>query len=132
MGTKKKVVEKAVKAEKKVQYYVQCILMTDGKEESRWHDISDTMKDAEAYCKIQMAPSEFSKEWAMSKRPDDPDEDESTPTKEVSCNVTSKKYVNCTISMILKTGKQTVIEEIEHPLAPKRFIPEPAESSAEL
>lgn len=130
MGTKK---ASPPKADKKVQYYVQCILIVDGKEESRWHDISDTMKEAEAYCKIQMAPSEFSKEWAMAKRPEDPDE-ENTPTKDVSCNMTSRKYVNCIISMILTNGKQTVIEEMIHPLAPELSVDQMdnAESSVEM
>ena len=113
--------------EKKTQYYVQCILITNGKEESRWHDISDTMKEAEAYCNKQMSPSEFSKEWAMITRQGNPaerrdaeeEDEEKLPALDVGYNMTHKKYVNCVISMILKTGKTTVIEELIHPLAPR-------------
>lgn len=125
MGTKKK-----PPAEKKVQYYVQCILIVDGKEERRWHDTSDTMKEAEDYCKIQMGPSEFSKQWAAS-IPSEPESETGDQTVELSCNMTSKKYVNCVLSMILKTGKTTVIEEMIHPLAPLK-VPPVDESSVEM
>lgn len=118
MPAKKKVVE-----EKKVQYHVQCMLIKNGKEESRWHNIVDTLAEAEEYCKAQMEPSEFDKNWQAM--------DEDKEAKKYSCNMSSQKYVNCTISMILKSGKMTVIDERLHPLM-RKSIPEPRDSSAEL
>jgi hypothetical protein len=35
----------------------------------------------------------------------------------LECNKTKNKYVNCTISMLMKSGKSTVIDERIHPLA---------------
>ena len=108
------------KPAKKTQFHVQCVLMTDGKEESRWHNIVDTMDEAEKYCETQMAVSDFDKQWEMagSARVDAPaDEDTDGLRSSVVCNASALKYVNCTISMMLTSGKSTVIDERIHPFA---------------
>ena len=95
---------------KKTQFHVQCVLITHGKEESRWHGIFDTLDEAEGYCEKQMAVSDFDKDWEAA-----------SAEKDVSgkpvCNASPLKYVNCTISMMMTNGKSTVIDERIHPVA---------------
>ena len=102
-------------ADKKIQFYVQCTLWTNGKEENQWHNIVDTLAEAEGYADKQMSPSDFAKDWAAMGY-----DDEVYPTRGgVECNMSPKKYVNCTIYMMLKTGKRTVVDERVNRVAPK-------------
>ena len=104
-GEPKQKLKEATMPEKKIQFYVQCVLWTNGKEENRWYHILDTLAEAEAYADVQMSPSDFSKDWAkIDSVPED-------TVRSIECNTTSAKYVNCTISMIMKSGKRTVVDE---------------------
>ena len=154
------------KSAKKTQFHVQCVLMTNGKEESRWHNILDTLDEAEKYCNVQMAISDFDKQWDQAGETVSPgqllrnecyrlnmltgvvvawselsaetkaewelmaasepllhpakkDSKSSKPkySKPLVCNVSSLKYVNCTVSMMMTNGKSTVIDERVHPMA---------------
>ena len=108
-------------AEKKIQFYVQCVLWTNGKEENRWHSIVDTLEEAEAYADQQMSPSDFAKDWARAYGATGRmgADDEVYPAEGGECNMSPKKYVNCTIYMVLKTGKRTMVDERVNRVAPK-------------
>ena len=118
------------KPAKKTQFHVQCVLMTKGKEENRWHNIVDTMDEAEKYCEKQMAVSDFDKQWEMAGDPGDAGVSLDKPV----CNASPLKYVNCTISMMMTSGKSTVIDERIHPMALSEIEDEStyAESSPEM
>lgn len=108
-----KVPARAGKAERKTQFHVQCVLVENGvpSEQYQWHFVTDTLKEAEAICDIQM--ESFDK-TALAEHP---------AYANYNCNMTDKKYVNCTISLLMKSGKQTVIDERIHSLA---LAPAPA------
>ena len=108
-------------AEKKIQFYVQCTLWTNGKIENQWHDIFDMMSEAESYADKHMAPSDFAQDWVRVCPPSHTSaEVEGYPVgSNVECNMSPKKYVNCTIYMVLKSGKRTVVDERINRVAPK-------------
>ena len=108
------------KPAKKTQFHVQCVLMTNGKEESRWHNILDTLDEAEYYCVKQMGLSEFDQAWLAP--PLSAGQAAAGSSNEVEdakpiCNASPLKYVNCTVSMMMTNGKNTVIDERVHPMA---------------
>lgn len=119
------------KPAKKTQFHVQCVLMTNGKEESRWYNIVDTMDEAEKYCVKQMGLTEFDQAWLAvcdvcngTKKHADANGNEDASVCEACkvegkpvCNASPLKYVNCTVSMMMTNGKSTVIEERVHPMA---------------
>ena len=86
--------------ERKTQFRVDCVLVENGKSsaESQWHFLEATMAEAERVCEIAMGAKTI-------------------PGLEDLTNKTSKRYVNCTITLILKNGKRTVLDERIHPLA---------------
>ena len=92
--------ERKVLKDKKTQFRVDCVLVENGKpsKESQWHFLEDTMAEADRVCEIAMGPSK-------------------TPGLDDITNTTTKKYVNCTITLVLKNGKRTVLDERIHPLA---------------
>ena len=112
---------KVPKLERKTQFHVQCVLVENGvsSEQWQWNYTADTLKEAEHICEIQM--ESFDK-TALAEHP---------AYSNYQCNMTDKKYVNCIISLLMKSGKQTVIDERIHPLAKKR-MPKERDSSAEL
>ena len=104
-------------ADKKTQFRVQCTLIKDGVEESHWTHLLDTLQEAEDYCDIQMAPSEFAKNWTAF-GPEEASANSEQEPQILDANTTSRKYVNCTILLMMKNGKSVVTEERIHPLAP--------------
>ena len=92
---------RTVAKEKKTQFRVDCVLVENGKasEEWRWHFLENTMAEAVKDCEIAMGP-----------KPSIAGLDDVT-------NTTTRKYVNCTITLVLKNGKKTVLDERVHPLA---------------
>lgn len=93
---------KAIPKEKKTQFRVDCVLVENGKpsDEWQWHFVEPTMAEAERVCSI-----------AMSSNQNLPGH------KDDTTNTTSSRYVNCTITLVLKNGKRTVLDERIHPLA---------------
>ena len=92
---------RAVAKEKKTQFRVDCVLVENGKpsKEWRWHFLENTMAEAVKVCEIAMGPNQ------------------TLLGLDDVTNTTSKKYVNCTITLVLKNGKKTVLDECVHPLA---------------
>lgn len=85
---------------KEVRFHVQCLLITEGVAFSDWDFVVDSMQEAEDLCKLHMAPSDQSLVIG----------------RNFECNKTEKAYVNCTVALIRKGGKRTVVEELIHPL----------------
>lgn len=95
--------ERVVPKEKKTQFRVDCVLVEHGVPSDQWCwcFLEPTMAEAERVCSI-----------AMSSHQNLPGH------KDDTTNTTSARYVNCTITLVLKNGKKTVLDERIHPLAP--------------
>ena len=94
--------DKMVKKEKKTQFRIDCQMVEKGVPTTLWHFFADTLEDAETICQKQMSPDKPFPGF--------------TPLK-AGANQTSRKYVNCTITLEMQTGKKTVVDEKTNPLA---------------
>jgi hypothetical protein len=71
------------------KFFVQCTIVRDGLPAVRLSDFANSLQEAEDYFKRQVS------------------------------EVSSNGGVHCTISLVLKNGKKTQIDELIHPCSPK-------------
>lgn len=100
--------------EKKTCYRVDCFMMVDGIEQSKYRFIVDTMNEAEKICQLQQAPCPA----RTGAEPQGSTDSEIRTAFEV--NITPHRYVNCKLTMLTKLGKKVILEDLIHPLAHKQ------------
>ena len=105
--------EKAIKTpkEKKTRYRVDCFMMVDGIQQSKYQFFVDSMAEAEEICRLQQAPCPA----RTGTEPNGSSDAEIRTAFEV--NITAHRYVNCKLTMLTKAGKKAVLDDLIHPLA---------------
>ena len=102
--------------EKKTLYRVDCFMMVDGIEQSKYRFFVDTMAEAEEICRLQQAPCPA----RTGAEPNGSSDAEIRTAFEV--NITPHRYVNCRLTMLTKAGKKAILDDLVHPLGRKREI----------
>jgi len=80
--------------EKRTRFRIDCRMIEHAKPTTFWNFFTDTLEDAEDICRKQMSPDALT-----------------------TTNRTSEKFVNCIITLVMKDGGKTIVDEKINPVS---------------